>query len=475
MQPENFRFGGGASQTLLHPLVLAALLITVLLIFLLPRKYLVIPLLACTFLIPLPQELLIAGVHFFVFRLLVLAFALRMLVALFASPERIFSGRLDRFDLFFLCWAIFRAAAVILIFRVGGAVVNQVGFLMDAVGGFFVLRYVIADDEDIARAIKSLAVISFVISLFMLYEKTHQINLFGILGGVPPEPEVRDGLVRAQGPFQHEILAGTFGATLAPLFFMLWKTGKSTLFAVIGFLAATVITFASGSSTPVFAYLAGIAAMCLWPLRRHMRLVRWSIVAGVAALSAVMKAPVWFLIARVGVVGGSSGYHRAMLVNNFVTRFSDWWLIGTKENSTWGTNMWDLSNQFVAEGQTGGLATFICFLAPICIAFSRLGRARQAVEGDRQKEWYFWRIGCALFAHISAFMGISYFDQVRVLWFLTLVIAVVAAAPYLHAALKVPAARPWTPAEIVPIRRPPSHLPAPFGPPGSSSSGGGSF
>jgi hypothetical protein len=466
MQPENFRFGGGAGQTLLHPLVLAALLVTVLLIFLLPRRYLVMPLLACTFLIPLPQELLIGGVHFFVFRLLVIAFAVRMLIVFFSSPDRIFHGRLDRFDLLFLCWAILRAAAVILIFRVGGAVINQAGFLMDAVGGFFLLRYAISDDEDITRALKSLAVISFVISLFMLWEKTHQTNLFAILGGVPPEPEVRDALVRAQGPFQHEILAGTFGATLAPLFFMLWKTGKSTLFAVLGFVAATIITFASGSSTPVFAFLAGLAAICLWPMRRHMRLVRWGVVAGIAALSAVMKAPVWFLIARVGVVGGSSGYHRAMLVNNFVTRFSDWWLIGTKENSTWGANMWDLSNQFVAEGQTGGLATFICFMAVICIAFSRLGRARKAVEGDRQKEWYFWSIGCALFAHISAFMGISYFDQVRVLWFLTLVIAVVAAAPYLRAGVRIPATRRWTPAGIVPIRRPPS-WPAPLGPSGN--------
>ncbi len=128
--------------------------------------------------------------------------------------------------------------------------------------------------------------------------------------------------------------------------------------------------------------------------------------------------------------------------------------------------MWDLSNQFVAEGQTGGLATFICFMALICIAFSRLGRARKAVEGDRQKEWYFWSIGCALFAHISAFMGISYFDQVRVLWFLTLVIAVVAAAPYLRAGVRIHAARNWTPAGIVPIRRPPS-WPAPFGPSGN--------
>ena len=31
----------------------------------------------------------------------------------------------------------------------------------------------------------------------------------------------------------------------------------------------------------------------------------------------------------------------------------------------------DLSNQFVAEGVTGGLATFICFIALIAMSFGR--------------------------------------------------------------------------------------------------------
>ncbi|HKT47025.1 MAG TPA: hypothetical protein VJP87_05820, partial [Candidatus Acidoferrales bacterium] len=80
MQPENFRFGGGASETLLHPVVLVAMLLTLLLVLLLPRKYVIIPFLASTFLIPLPQEVLIGGLHFFVFRIIFLALLLRMTV-----------------------------------------------------------------------------------------------------------------------------------------------------------------------------------------------------------------------------------------------------------------------------------------------------------------------------------------------------------------------------------------------------------
>jgi hypothetical protein len=35
--------------------------------------------------------------------------------------------------------------------------------------------------------------------------------------------EVRNSTPRAQGPFAHALLAGTFGATLPPLLYWLWK------------------------------------------------------------------------------------------------------------------------------------------------------------------------------------------------------------------------------------------------------------
>jgi hypothetical protein len=208
------------------------------------------------------------------------------------------------------------------------------------------------------------------------------------------------------------------------------------------------MVFASHSSTPVLAYGAGILAICAWPIRRHMRAVRWGLVAALIALNMIMKAPVWFIIQHIDVVGGSSGYHRAMLVNDFIVHFRDWWLMGTTENARWGFNMWDMCNQFVAEGQVGGLATFLCFLAMICICFSRIGTARKTVEGDRDKEWYFWLFGAALFSHVVGFFGISYFDQTRFSWFALLAMIVTATAAYLPEkvrsprAVRLPAARP---------------------------------
>lgn len=432
MQPENLRFGGGASETILHPVVLVALLIAVALICFLPRKYVILPVLVMTFLIPLGQEILVGGLHFFVSRIIILTVALRILVSMFSSPEGAFGNRLGTLDIVFLLWAFFRALAGAMVFSfTTGPMVYQAGFLLDAVGGFFVLRYLIRDDEDIFRALRAFAAIAIIIGGCMLFEKVSQINLFGVLGGVRAAPEIRGGSVRSQGPFQHELLAGTFGATLLPLFFLLWKSGKSKLLGIFALLAATVMVVTSASSTPVMAYGAALIGICAWPFRRVMRPIRWGIVAALVGLNMVMKAPVWFIIQHIDIVGGSSGYHRARLVNDFITHFRDWWLMGTTENSRWGFNMWDLCNQYVAEGQLGGLATFICFMALICICFSKVGRARRTVEGERDKEWYFWLLGSALFSHIIAFFGISYFDQTRFSWFVLLTIIVTATAPYL--------------------------------------------
>ena len=431
MQPENLRFGGGVSDSVLHPLVLVALLLTLALIFLLQRKYLIIPVLSMFFLVPLGQQVVLGGLHFFTSRIIILALAIRMIFAIFSSREGVLGGGTQLLDKVFVLWAVFRALAGILTFMQAGAVIYQTGFLLDAVGGYFVLRYLIHDQEDLLRAIRLLAVIVFALAGCMLYEKFTVVNVFGFLGGVREAPEVREGLVRAVGPFQHELLAGVFGATTLPLFFLLWKTRQSSVLASLGALGSTGMTVASGSSTPLLAYLGAVLAICCFPLRRKMRLVRWGMVAVTVVLELVMKAHVWFLIQRLNLLGGSSGYHRAKLIDDFVMHFRDWWLIGTKENHTWDYSMWDLLNQFVAEGEVGGLATFVCFVALIVVCFSRIGKARKAVEGDRNKEWCFWLLGSALFSHVVAYWGVSYFDQTRFLWYALLSMIVVATAPCL--------------------------------------------
>ena len=139
------------------------------------------------------------------------------------------------------------------------------------------MRLLIQDDVDIQRVVKIFSAVAAVLAVTMVYEKLRDVNLYGFLASQPIIPEIRNGAIRAQGPFHHAILAGTFGATLLPLFFWLWKSGKSKFLGLLGMLASTAITFASASSTPASVYLAAILAICLWPLRGQMRMIRWGL------------------------------------------------------------------------------------------------------------------------------------------------------------------------------------------------------
>jgi hypothetical protein len=437
VSPQNFYFGGGSGETVMHPAVALAMILTIILILVLPRKKAITPFLLCAFLIPLGQTLVLGGVHLFVLRIVVLFGCARMLVAKFSSQSNFLGGGFNRVDRVFVLWAVARATAFLILFSFpSAAIVNQAAFLLDALGGYFLLRFLIQDDEDVLRVVKTLGIVAAIVGVCMVNEKLRSQNVYGYLGGFRIVPEMRDGAVRAQGPFAHPILAGSFAGTLMPLFFWLWKSGKAKTMGIVGAIGSTCMVLSSASSTPLMAYVGGIVALCFWSLRKYMRTFRWGLLIALVSLHLVMKAPVWFLIARVDLTGASSGYHRAELVDQFIRHFNQWWLVGTNANGDWGFDMWDLSNQFVAEGVTGGLVTFICFIALICMSFSRIGTARKAVEGDLQEEWYLWCLGAALLSHIVAYWGISYFDHTQIAWFALLAMICVATASRIPQAIK---------------------------------------
>jgi hypothetical protein len=413
-------FGGGSASTVLHPAVLAAAIILILLIFLLPRRHVIVPILLGILLTPGGENVYIGGVHLFIGRILILVGLARLLSSK-RSAGPFLAGGFGTLDKLFLIWAIYRALAVVLVFRQMGAVVGEVGFLLDALGGYFLVRSLIRDDAEIEKVVKVFAVVALVCATGMIVENRTGQNIFGLIGG-RLIPDVRNGQIRAQAVFGHAILAGTFGATTLPLFLWLWKRGKGRVVAVAGAVASTIMAFASASSTPIMAWLGAIFAVCFWPVRNHMRFVRWGIVLGVIGLQIVMKAPVWFVISHIDVGGGSS-WERAYLIDTCIRHFRDWWLIGTRDNANWGWDMWDQCNQFVNEAETGGLIALICFVAMFVFCFKKIGIARKAVQGNkRAREWCFWLLGVVMFTQILAYMGIDYFDQSKFVWYTLLAI-----------------------------------------------------
>ena len=97
-----YRFRGGATDTTITSATVLLLVTAILLFFLLPKKYLVAPLLCVSILVPLGQVVVIAGMHFSVFRL-VLPFAWVRLLAGRSDNEKF---RFCGIDKVIVLWAL---------------------------------------------------------------------------------------------------------------------------------------------------------------------------------------------------------------------------------------------------------------------------------------------------------------------------------------------------------------------------------
>ena len=407
MEPEHLRFGGGAAESQIHPLVAVYLLIAIVLILVLPRSKVVVPFLVAFFTIPIGQVLVLGGFHFTVLRILILTGLARMASSRKSSSGDKYPGGFNPVDQVVVLWSVSAVVIFSLQWANTQAVVNALGTLVDTLAGYLVIRFLIPDGEAMRRTIKVLAAICAINGLCMINEKISHINVFGLLGGIPAGVTVRDGTIRSSGVMGY-IWAGTFGGFLIPLFLWLWTEGTSRKAACIGLAGATAMVITSSSSTSALAFGGGLFAICCWPLRKQMRLVRCGLAILIVGLHLVMKAPVWALIARIDLTGSSSGDHRYHLVDMTIRHFSDWWLLGYRDYPAWGWDSWDLSNQFAAVALTGGLLSLIIYIAIFKRSFGAIGTARKRVNGDRRQEWLLWCLGSALFANVVAHFGINY-------------------------------------------------------------------
>lgn len=396
-------------------------LIVGVLILVWPRKKIIGPFIAAALLIPMDQVLVLGGLHFPMLRLLALFGIARLVRERLVAKHRIFAGGINKLDVSLILFALFTAIAGVLLFQRLGELIYQLGNIYTTFGVYFLMRFLLQDESDILRMIRTLAWSAAFVAAVMIWETATGHNPYALLGGAQASNYAtlaeRAGRFRAQGCFAHSILAGTFGAILIPLFVLLWRSGKKhRTAAIVGIISATVITVASNSSTPVLAYAAGVAALCMWPIRNWMRVIRWGTVITTVLLHMVMKAPVWHLIARIDISGGSSADHRFQLVDQCIRHFGDWWLVGVKSTFDWGWDMFDTANQYVAICDGSGLLPFILFMAIVVYGYKFVGRARKATA-DRKRQFFFWALGASLFANNIAFMGVSYWDQLQVVWY----------------------------------------------------------
>ncbi|MGB9553516.1 MAG: O-antigen ligase family protein, partial [bacterium] len=259
------------------------------------------------------------------------------------------------------------------------------------------------------------------VALEMLNEQFTHRNMFSFFGGVGETPAFREGHFRSQGPFRHSILAGTVGAVCFPLVVGIWRTNP--LGAKLGVVACLMMVVTSFSSGPVMSLIWGILALIAWRWRDQTRKILVGAVVGYVFLDLIMKAPAYYLIARIDITGGSTGWHRAKLIESAIEHLSEWWLYGTDYTRhwmptgvSWSPDHTDITNHYIQMGVLGGLPLMILFILGLWWGFKYVGqivRGEQIVQGSRNDEQKFlaWALGSSLFSHAVTSVGVSFFDQ----------------------------------------------------------------
>ena len=379
-------------------------------LFVLPRRLAATPLLMGALYMTRGQEFDI-GVHFSVVRVLVTVGVLRVI----SKGERI-EGGMNQVDLFLILCAIL--LVVTSFFHTSDSLVYRLGVIWTELGSYFLFRVFIQDWEDVRHVFKILCIILVPVAALMLLEKTIGRNYFAVLlGGISEIPVLRDGHYRCQGPFDHPILAGTVGATCFPIALYFWRSNRK--YALVGLFSAAGIVFAATSSGPIMMTLFSLLGLCMWKVRKHLAVIRWFALVVIIALDAIMKDPVYFLMARIDLSGGSTGWYRAQLIRSSIEHLNEWWLTGTDHTRHWmATGIYsnsvhtDITNHFLAMGVSAGLPMIFLFISALVAAFRLVGKTLQENENAPiEHRFLAWTLGAILFGHVWNFFTISLFGQ----------------------------------------------------------------
>lgn len=353
------------------------------------------------------------GVFFFsVLRLLLLFGVLRVLV----RNERP-AGGLNGLDGLMIAWAFWVILARA--FHTGNedTLVFRLGLVYDTLGVYFLVRCFCRSAGDALGLAKIISILLVPVALEMLSEQMSGRNLFSLLGGVAETPALRNGRLRAQGPFAHAILAGTVGAVSLPLIVGLWRSHSRS--AKVGIAACVLMIFTSASSGPIMSLLAAGFALVMWRYRHVTRQLRIAAVVGYILLDLVMQAPAYYLIARIDLAGGSTGFHRAKLIESAFEHLDEWWFAGTDYTRhwmmtgvQWSENHTDITNHYLKMGVLGGIPLMVLFIAIFWCAFRYVGQLVRLEKPDASdRRFTVWCFGASLFSAAVTCVSVPFFGQ----------------------------------------------------------------
>lgn len=405
-------------STLIHPIGALSLVALGLWLLLASRKSALTPLMILICFIPSAQRIVLAGADFTLLRIMVLFGLLRIIFRGETS-----SLQINRIDIVYVTWVFVGSLVYVAQQGTSGSLVYVCGTSMDMLGAYAITRTMIRNKEDLLVFGSAAATVGIAASVFFLVELSTGKNMFSVFGGVGETTSIRDGRLRCQGAFSHPILAGVFWSALGAFFVGCTLGTKHRIRFALGTIASIFIIVASSSSTPLLGFVAGLLFWVWWPFRSWMRYAFASAPVILVILHLCMEAPVWHLVTRVSAVGGSTAYHRYVLINGAVNHFHEWWLLGSQSTAHWSQNFqtFDLTNQYILEGVRGGIWRLSFFLLLIFLVSKQISNAMRKAVSKKDK-LILWGLGASMFVHCTCFIGVSYFGQIQYLWYMTLAI-----------------------------------------------------
>jgi hypothetical protein len=303
----------------------------------------------------------------------------------------------------------------------------RLGLVLNTFGTYAYARSYLPDIAAFKRFATLLPLILIPLALFMTLEQRTRKNFYYFLGGRSETSMQREDKIRAQGPFQHPILAGTAGATALPFTYMMWRLRRRRT-AIIGFSACIGVVLACASSGPLAAVAVTFAAAAFWRWRSYLRHALWALAAAALLFNIVKGRGPWYIMASLDLVGGSTGWHRAKLIDQGFKYLGEWWLFGTDytrhwmaSGVRWNPNMVDLTNYYLHLGVTAGLPVTLCLMGFLLVSFRLLNARMKDLRGANDtNEIILWCAGTSLAAHAVSFISISYFDQMYIFFYMLL-------------------------------------------------------
>jgi hypothetical protein len=403
------------------PLGLLLTLILALMVFCLSRRMAAVATVAAICYLTEGQPLELGGFHFTSIRFVLLTGFLRLL-----ARGELRQLRLNTIDRYLIAYASVILTISTLRLGTTQGFIYEIGILYNVLLSYFVFRGFLRGEGDCREFLGKFALVIVPFALLMVFQSATGHNLFWVFGGVSESSWIRDGHIRSQCSFRNPITAGAFGATFAMLFAGMVLAGGRSRNALVGLVASVLIVICAGSSGPIMGLVLGFVVLACWPLRRQSKKICWGIVALLIGLQLVMKAPVWFLLGRVSDLVGGGGYHRAVVIDQAVNRFSSWWFVGLDNTSDWfpyqlSDGQSDITNKFVSDGLDGGLLGLMLSVMLVARCFQRLGAAmRKNQGGEPGSSKLMWGLGSTLVGTIGILFSVTYFDQMYVMWYFVL-------------------------------------------------------